>query len=215
MNQESLKNLVCGVIKSDSQNLLITGLPGLGKSHSVLSCVKEIGLSKESYLYVNGYLTARALFDVLGEANRLNNPKLLLLDDLDEGMLSDKKFLALLKGALWENGGKRVVSYFTNKEKKQIEVKAKIIIIANEISKKSLFFPIIDRLIHYNFEMKKEEIIKVAEDKILPAAYKNLNFGDRKIVFEYIKTLPSFSFRSIIKGFECYMMDKKLWRQYL
>ena len=138
------------------------------------------------------------------------------MDDIDAS-LGDKKFIGLLKSALWEVNGKKIVSYYTNRDKKEIECLAKIIIIANNIPQSPAFAPLLDRFLVFRFDLSREEILKIAEKEILPQPYKELSFGERKEVFEFMRSLPveDLSFRVLIKGFEYMLFDKKNWREML
>jgi len=212
--QDTLQKAIKYIIKTPNQNMLITGKAGLGKSFSVIKAIREIGLAENSYMYINGFFTPRALFDVLGTANELNNPKLLIFDDIST-CLRDRKIVEIMKGMLWEVGGKRVASYFTNKRKEQIEVLSKIIIIVNEIPAKSYFNPIKDRMLCYDFKLSKKEINEIVETKMLPTQHKTIPYGKRLQIWQSIRDMENVSLRSYQKALQAYQFSKENYRDFI
>jgi len=214
MKQETLLQAVKYIIKTPNQNMLITGRAGLGKSFSVIKAIREIGLADDSFLYINGFFTPRALFDTLNTANQLNNPKLLIFDDIAT-CLRDRKIVELMKGMLWEVGGKRVASYFTNKRKEQIEVLSKIIIIVNEIPTKSYFNPIKDRMLCYNFEFSKQEINEIVVDKMIPEKHATIPYKKRLQIWQEIRDDENTSLRSYQKALTAFEFAGSAYKDFI
>lgn len=93
---EDLRKYVQMVIKGAQPSLLITGAPGVGKTHEVIGEMKKAGLKKdEDYIQVKGRSTAAGMFITLYE----NNGKIIIFDDCDSVFKSEDA-VNILKGAL-------------------------------------------------------------------------------------------------------------------
>jgi hypothetical protein len=100
---------------------IITGDGGLGKSHTVVSALKALGLRdvsdiepgttvapRSTFRVVKGYSTAKGLFRILFE----NRNSIIVFDDCDS-ILKDEDAVNLLKGAL-DTYDKRLITWNTN-----------------------------------------------------------------------------------------------------
>lgn len=155
-----LKKYVEMTIKRFNHGLIITGRAGLGKTYATINILKEL---KADFKYKSGYITALGLYKFL-YANRANN---ILLDDL-EGLTGNENTIALLKTALWEANGKRIISYETTSKQLEdtptaFEFTGTIIILANEIKsrKNESFKALLSRAINFNLTFKHSEVLSI------------------------------------------------------
>ena len=127
-----LNDLTTMVVKDVTASAVITGEGGLGKTHSVLDCIKsnELEVDKD-YVIFKGYSTARALYNTLYD----NNGKLIIFDDCDS-VLEDKIAINILKSAL-DSYDKRTISWMAKLSKadeypNQFDFTGRIIFISNK-----------------------------------------------------------------------------------
>ena len=109
-------DMVNMVAQGDQASVIICGPGGLGKSHTVMSALKQKGFrdvtlsdqgsnSNKTYTVVKGYSTAKGLFRLLWE----NRDGVLVFDDCDS-VLKDPVSVSLLKSAL-DSYSRRVISW--------------------------------------------------------------------------------------------------------
>jgi len=110
-------DMVNMVAQGQQASVVICGPGGLGKSHTVMSALKQRGFqdvtladegavkSRKSYTVVKGYSTAKGLFRLLWE----NKDGVLVFDDCDS-VLKDPVSLSLLKSAL-DSYSRRVITW--------------------------------------------------------------------------------------------------------
>jgi len=110
-------DMVNMVAQGQQASVVICGPGGLGKSHTVMSALKQRGFqdvtladegavkSRKSYTVVKGYSTAKGLFRLLWE----NRDGVLVFDDCDS-VLKDPVSLSLLKSAL-DSYSRRVITW--------------------------------------------------------------------------------------------------------
>ena len=190
MKQQVLKRLIKGLSWGCSNSLIVVGKAGIGKTTTTLKTLTELNMTEEeSYLYFNNYITPLEFYKLLFKVNTLTTPKLLILDDIEE-TLKNQRILGLLKGALWEAGGKRKVSWLSSTSKSDIDsfnFEGKIIFILNYIQLKNPFVKaIIDRSLMFEMTMSREEIISLMEKEI-EKKYFRLTYNQRKKVLDFIK----------------------------
>jgi len=206
----------------DISNLLIVVSPaGYGKSTMILENLKHY--PENSYLYINNYITPIEFYSLLMTAEKLVAPKILVLDDI-EYSLNNKEFMGLLKSATWENGNRRIVNYLSNFYKTKglpaVNFTGKIILLLNEIPKKNnLFQAIIDRALYYEIQMNNIEIIEAMRNEIVKRPYANLSLKIRNKIVDFIErnTIETdrISFRTLIKGYQCYLFSPYKWQTLL
>jgi hypothetical protein len=127
-----LNDLTTMVVKDVTASAVITGEGGLGKTHSVLDCIKSNDLQVDKdYVIFKGYSTARALYNTLYD----NNSKLIIFDDCDS-VLEDKIAINILKSAL-DSYDKRTISWMAKMTKadvypSQFDFTGRIIFISNK-----------------------------------------------------------------------------------
>lgn len=147
-------------------NLLVArGNPGMGKTHRVLSFVKD---KKIDYAYIKTYSTPLKFYELLYK-NR--NKKMIIFDDLSG--IGDNKILGMLKSACWSiTGEERGVSYYTTSKvfeklniPEQFKVKASIVLIFNEAIPN--FEPILSRGVNIDFDFTFPEKLSIFNDSEL------------------------------------------------
>lgn len=89
---EAMRYNTFQVASGVSNSLLITGIPGVGKSFEVLSALDEMNAD---YITIKGGITTAGLFETLF----LNRDKLILFDDCDD-VFSDEGSINILKAVL-------------------------------------------------------------------------------------------------------------------
>lgn len=109
---EFIEKFVKMVARGISHSLIITGDGGLGKTHTVLQTLTEMGKTEMGigdlegdYVVIKGFSTAKALYRDLYE----NNGKLIIFDDCDS-VLKDPIAANIFKAAL-DSYDKRVISW--------------------------------------------------------------------------------------------------------
>jgi len=148
--------------------LILYGEGGLGKTILVTNEVKKL-VSVDNWDYRNGYSTPLALYEILYEAK---DKKLLLLDDI-EGVFGNAIATTILKGALWESGGKRIVQYNSKSDKaldlpSAFEFKAKIVILCNRIPNQNdvSVSALISRTVPYELKLSYEQKLDILDSLI-------------------------------------------------
>lgn len=107
-----MENYVNMVLKGISNGLIISGAPGIGKTHRVKKLIKSTGYDLgDNYQLITGRCTTPALY--LGLYNFSREDDITLIDDCDD-VMTDMNSVNILKAAL-EAGDERVISYFVSR----------------------------------------------------------------------------------------------------
>jgi len=213
--RELIEEYVDILLNSPDIHSLIIGSPaGLGKTTIVLNKIANMGLVEDRhFVYQTGYITPLKFYEFLSRCRTLELPKLIVLDDIDSIILN-KTSLGILKCALTEARGKRIVKYESrSSEEKEFEFNGKIILITNNLSDNKQLAPVLDRGIVYNFEKDLPIFIKYIETH-LTEIYPSLNKEEKIEVWERVKRfvgMPNFSFRVLNRAFAFYKNNKKNW----
>jgi hypothetical protein len=108
-----LDEMAVGCINNSIRGLIVTGPPGVGKSFGIEKQMEKhalfdmIGVRKEFYQTVKGFITPIGLYKKLFECSQTHN--VLIFDDCDI-ILQDETSLNLLKAAL-DTGSKRRICW--------------------------------------------------------------------------------------------------------
>jgi hypothetical protein len=153
-----LNKLTGMVVDGLTPSLIITGEGGLGKTHSILSVIKEKDLYPFEYHIIKGYSTARGLYNTLYD----NNHKLIIFDDCDS-ILEDKVAINILKSAL-DSYETRKISWMAKMNKndeypQSFDFGGRIIFISNK-NRNSIDDAIISRSLTVDLSMTPEEKIE-------------------------------------------------------
>lgn len=115
-NFQILDDMTQAVKAGDVRAMIVSGPPGVGKSHGVEQVLSKddlfdtLGARKPKYEIVKGNMSALGLFCKLHQHSEENH--VVVFDDCDT-ILFDEVSLNLLKGAL-DSGDKRVISWNTD-----------------------------------------------------------------------------------------------------
>ena len=160
-----LDNLTTMVVEDITPSLLVTGEGGLGKTFSVTSTIQDNDLEEKDYIFINGYSTARGLYNTLYD----NNGKLIIFDDCDS-VLEDKVAINILKSAL-DSYETRTISWSARMNKNDVYPQSfnftgRIIFISNK-DKSKIDGAILSRSLTVDLSMTPDEKIQRME-YILP-----------------------------------------------
>lgn len=107
---QNLENYTDLVVDEIQPSLVVTGSPGVGKTHCVKQRVIDRGLEiHKDFVHVKGRATPAGLYYTLYE----HSDKLIIFDDCDS-VFKDDEAVNILKGAL-DSYDERVVSYISTK----------------------------------------------------------------------------------------------------
>ena len=213
-----LREYVRMLLKSKTNSLVVKGNGGIGKSFSIMDELDRAGLREGvHYLYVTGHVTPLQLFNIIGRSVGLEAPQLLVFDDID-ALVTNKVSIALLKSALWEVRGKRVVSYHSSSSKVEglptVEFEGKIVLVLNSLQQENAFGkPLLDRCTVFDMTIPQKELIQYI-DTILPDIRSPLKLETKREIWRQVKIFssnPRFSIRSLVRAFEFYKYDKSKW----
>jgi len=210
--------------------LLLEGKNGLGKSYSMMAEMQEIAKTKKvDYEVITGQITPLGIYQKMYDLNyKIKSGSLqafnVLLDDT-AGLFKSEIAVNILKGALWANGGKRILTYKSNHksmedypEMFEMDSRLKITIITNRFSDKDENIAALKgRCFYHKFEFSYAEVIELM-DNIVKQDYANTTLEERKEVLQFLKegTNPAtknLNFRLLVKGFEFLKADN--WKELL
>ena len=217
-----MTNLVDMVRSGVSPSLIISGMPGLGKTYLTVKKLKDAGYKEGvDYIHVKGRATAAGMFITLFE----NSDKLIIFDDCDS-VFKDKDAVNLLKGAL-DSYDKRTISWLAAKPLKDQDGLAlprffnftgRVIFITN-VAAKDIDTAVKSRSFIIDITLTAQQMIKrmrallgdvepqIEDIKIKKDALSALANAHKK--FDGV----SLNFRSLIKAIRIRQMGFKNWRQ--
>ena len=208
---EILKKYIIGLSKGYGNSLIVVSRAGLGKTETTMETMKELKLEEgKHYTYANNYITPRALVELLLRVNALQEPRMLVLDDIED-TLKNPESVGVLKGALWEVNGKRRVSWLTSKDELGFNFTGRIIFLLNYINKKS---PVInalkDRGFYYEMDLTLSEMTALMEERAkLP--YKDIPYNKRKEIVQFLQKVannsPNITLRLLPKAYQLYQIS--------
>lgn len=218
---KTLRTYVKMIATKHSNNLIITGQGGLGKSYTVNDTLKKCGLKKDDFIFLEGYSTPLSLY----EAVYNNKDKLIVLDDL-HNILSNPLTVSILKGLMWGLDGKRVVKYLSTSDKllvpDEFEFKGQLILIVNKVDRKKdeNVKALLTRAIVYDVTLNITQVKEVLGYIAKNTRYKTLELQDRMQVVKYInkitdETTNELNLRSLFKAFDVFsfaMKEEIEWR---
>jgi hypothetical protein len=174
-------------------SLIITGGPGLGKSHTVVNKLKEcnkvemeVGSLDGDFLVIKGFSTPKALYRTLWE----NNGKILVLDDADS-VFKDPIASNILKGAL-DSNGKRIISWgaeFSDRDElpNRFEFVGQVIFVSN-LSQQKFPQALLSRSLRVDLTLTQEEVIDRIESVFQEV---EADEEDKSAVLEFVKKYAS------------------------
>ena len=209
---EILESLTQMVIHNHTPSLILTGTGGLGKSHSVLTSIKNSRLPEEGYIHFKGYSTARGLYNTLYD----HNGKLIIFDDCDS-VLEDKTSINILKSAL-DSYETRTISWLAKMNKSdeypsQFNFVGRIIFISNR-DKKSIDEAILSRSLTVDLTMTATEKIDRMRH-ILPNILSDHTMAQKTKALEYLdtnKTNKGVNLRTLIMVTKMIKANPRGWK---
>jgi len=206
-----------------NDGLILLSKGGLGKTTLVLDALARRGFKRDRhFIFANSFSTPLAFYELLDKTTKLESPRFLILDDI-ELILSSKHILGMLRSALWEAGGKRVVNYHSTSNKvksSEIEFTGKIIMLLNDLPRENkILNALCDRVFFHKIKLTNREIIQIMKDKIVNKPYKNLSLKQRIKIVEAVEERATektkLSFRTLIKAYQFYIYTPNYWTQML
>lgn len=156
------------VVEGESNSVIITGSGGLGKTYTVMTCLKNADFEEgEDFEVVKGFITPKALFRLLYN----NRERTVVFDDCDS-VWDNPTTVSLLKAAL-DSYETRRISWFSEFKSEdddlpqQFEFSGKIIFVSN-LSLTDLDQAILSRCLYVDVSMTAQE--KVNRIKTLSSA---------------------------------------------
>ncbi len=199
-----------------ANSVVLVSEAGLGKSFLVLKTLSELGLKiNKDYVYINSYTTPLALYNLLYQ----HHDKLILFDDV-EGIFEDRKAISILKAALWNSTGTRIIDYHStskNVEVPSFEFTGRIIFCTNKLPTNNTIQPVLSRIYYHFIRFTRQEIIEIMHE-IAKEPYKDFSKEDRMKVVTFIKDnceYSKISLRTLIKGYELYSYNQEVWAELL
>jgi len=188
------------LLNSDTSGLIVLGDTGLGKSYQI---TKYLEKNKANWESITTFASPLELYSKLYEGK---DKQVILLDDVIR-VLDNDVSKGILLTSLWGMGGKRFVEYNTTSGKLKVpsrfELKAKIILICNELPAK--MDNVLSRVLFYDLSFNYKERIKLIYEigrlnnipiEILKFIEQNTSESTRP---EYLNLRTPLKFHSIYK----------------
>lgn len=186
---EVAERFIRGLTQGHIHSFLLIGRGGTGKTEITLKTLTELKLREnQHFLYINNHITPKRFFQILKAVNRLQQPRILILDDFDI-ILKNKTIVGMLRSALWGNlNGQRKICWYstTSQEDEEFYFKGKLIFLLNNLSMKDpLIRALISRGFYYNLTLTNPEILSLMRERI-KEPYGNLELRQRKKILDFI-----------------------------
>jgi len=204
------KHFISMVCKGLSNSCVLVGGGGSGKTYMTINVMKK---EKANFVYQNTYTTPLELYKYMYD----NKDKIIVLDDID-GLWNNDKCLAILKAALWETDGKRLITMNTSDKvlqsvPKLFEFKGKVIILSNKLDKNEHISALLSRSNYYELNFTHNEKLRIMKE-IVKKPYKKTKIELRQKAFEMIRNNTSIAtmelnFRTLIKTYDLLIYDNK------
>ena len=209
----NLKDYVGMVAGGQSKALFVIGEGGLGKTEVTLETLEENGVRHK---YFNTFSTPLELYSQL--YNHRND--LVVLDDM-EGILDNKKSVAILKSCLWGFRDERIVQYMSTTAlltvPPRFEFNGSIIMLLNQYPKNEFVRSLVTRSVYYELKFTYDQKIQLMRE-ISIKDYEGLSLAQRTEIFNFIRVNTSEStqelnFRTLIKAYNIYLYSNERWRE--
>lgn len=230
------------VVRGESNSVIITGSGGLGKTYTVMGCLKKAGLKavaarvvesdevdpedleeggsgeiverKGDYEIIKGFVTPKALYRLL----YVNAERLIIFDDCDS-VWDNATTVSLLKAAL-DSYDTRTISWFSESKSddddlpQQFEFKGKIIFVSN-LALTDLDQAVLSRCLYVDVSMTAQEKvarIKTLAPKIRPDMTKAAKEECIKLLEEHADRIGDLNIRTFLKVCEIRHKDTANWQ---
>ena len=197
-----IQNLTDMVIKKDSPSILVTGMPGIGKTHLVTERFNHAGLTEGlDYLLIKGHSSPMGLFSLLHD----NREATIVFDDTD-AVFKDDISLNILKAAL-DSYDRRLVSWYSKKVRDAgmdttFEFRGSIIFISN-LDESKIDPAIKSRTFVSNLNLTRVEVIDHMRNlapKIAPEVSMEIKLEVLSFLLEKADNFKEFNLRTFIKA---------------
>jgi hypothetical protein len=230
---EFIEQVTDMVVSGESNSVIITGSGGLGKTFTVMECLKASGLdeayweepgeddesesgavSRGDYEIVKGFVTPKALYRLLYN----NRERLIVFDDCDS-VWDNPTTVSLLKAAL-DSYETRKISWFSESKAEdddlpqQFEFKGKIIFVSN-LALTDLDQAVLSRCLYVDVSMTAQEKvarIKTLAPKIRTDMTKAAKEECIKLLEENAENIGDLNIRTFLKVCEIRHKDTANWK---
>jgi len=220
-------DMVNMVAQGQQASVVICGPGGLGKSHTVMTALKQKGFqdvtladegavkSRKSYTVVKGYSTAKGLFRLLWE----NKDGVLVFDDCDS-VLKDPVSLSLLKSAL-DSYSRRVITWRADFKDDEIPnsflFTGRVVFISN-MTTLQLDQAIVTRSLCVDLSMTTQQKVERMQHLILNVDFMPEYTGQHKadamqLIAEVQDTIKELSLRTLIQCVKIRQAGTANWRE--
>jgi len=216
---EILKKFISGLSQGLANSLVVVSRAGYGKTETTMRTLEELGLQEgKHYRYLSNYITAVEFFNVLQEVNKLEEPRLLILDDVETTLKNDR-VNGLLKSALWDVRGRRRVCWIsgTHKiDKKEFDFNGRIIFLLNDFKiKNPIIFAIKDRGFYYEIELTIDDMFELMRERA-KVEYLNIPYAKRKEIVDFLQKVgaksENITLRILPKAYNMYLLSPNHWQ---
>lgn len=210
-----LQNFITGLGKGYANSLIVVSKAGLGKTETTIRTLHQMGFEENKhYRYISNYVTPVELYNLLQEINDLKEPRLLVLDDIEE-VLRNVRSIGILKSALWETpNGKRKVCWLSGTyrvDTKEFDFKGRIIFLLNELKRENVLIQALkDRGFYYEFDLnpsEKLELIKIRAE----VPYHDIPISKRREIVDFLvkngNGSDSLTLRILPKAYNLYLIS--------
>jgi hypothetical protein len=221
---DELRTLVIMVINNVNPSLIVAGKGGIGKTHTVMSTLKEFDLTKDDeYVVIKGASTALSMYKSLFN----NNGKIIIFDDCDS-IFNDPDGINILKAAL-DSYDERELSWLskstydpltqTATESKPVPNRfifdGQIIFITNK-KMKSIDPAVRTRSYTIEISLTEDEVFNIME-KNLSNILPNVDLALKREVLgfmknEYKSTEETINVRTLIKAIKIRLSGAPNWK---
>jgi len=218
-----LQKFVLGVKEELANSLIVIGKAGTGKTETILNSLKELKMKEdEHYRFINNYSSPLELYNIVRSVNNLKKPKILVIDDCEE-ILDSQRSVGILRSALWStpDGKRRVCWHSTSSkvESQSFEFTGRIIFLVNKLNlKNSLIKALVSRGLYYNIELSNKEILELIRERA-KKPYKKLTIRQRGKIVAYIGEISGYSekltLRTLIQAYNLFILSPNHWQELL
>jgi hypothetical protein len=206
---EYFRQLTELTLKKKLYSLIVSGEGGIGKSFTIAEMIEYMNMIEgEDYVYVKGYSTAKALFQLLEK----NKEKTVIFDDIDN-ILNDAIGQNILKGVL-DTSPTRKVQWMTNDSDAEFTFTGSAIFLTNK-NKDKIPQALISRSLVIDLYMSNPEKIERLRHLIPTIPFGLTLTVDEKVqvldvIQKYQETIHDLNVRTFIKGLVVYEETKDI-----
>lgn len=217
---KALIKLVCKP-KALFKGVTLVGETSLGKTILTINTIKEENCA-EICEFENTYTTPLELYKLLYRyqheyeiKQKSKKPFFMVIFDDVEGLLTDRKSVSVLKSALWETNGQRIIKMNTidrvlGDVPKAFEFTGHIVILANHLNLNDININAVKERTHYfELKFKYSEKLKVMSE-IIKTEYPSTTLELRQKALDILVrnsdlTTTDFNFRTLIRAYDYVM----------